>query len=65
MNEFNPSKENPAHRGDLIPYHFNGPNQPSLYNGVQVVAQIDDKNEDKTIYSAAAFKLPDLDVTKE
>lgn len=51
-----PPKEAPA-PGDLIPYYFSGKNQPTLYNGVQIVQ---DQETGKPALSATTFRVPDL-----
>jgi hypothetical protein len=49
--------------GDLRPYYFRGPNQPVLYNGIQVVQQ-GSGPVNQTVYnpplSANTFKVPDI-----
>ncbi|KAF2831674.1 hypothetical protein CC86DRAFT_342661 [Ophiobolus disseminans] len=50
-------KQQKPQPGDLIPYFFSGPNQPALYNGVQVV-----QKDKKPKMSAKTFQVPDLPV---
>ncbi|KAH7308634.1 hypothetical protein B0I35DRAFT_360873, partial [Stachybotrys elegans] len=59
MNHVNPQEQTPQ-PGDLIPYKFAGPNQPALYNGIQVV-----QSNGLPALSAATFEVPDIPLTMQ
>jgi len=60
MNFVQDPKENTPQPGDLIPYVMSGPNNPYLYNSIQVVHQPEPKPFGLPVLSAATFHVPNL-----
>jgi hypothetical protein len=59
MNYIDPTKTTPQ-PGDLIPYYFKGPNNPYLYNSIQVVPKPNNQGSDIPVLSAATFQVPNI-----